>query len=75
MTGLASRFPVLTDQRKSGFTVIKPDFLPAFGDVTIITGFPEATFMPIILTMTGVTVCWCRSKRLAARMAVYALDF
>ena len=75
MTGLTLRLPVSTDQRKSCFVVIEPDLLPAFCNVTVITGFSEATFMPIILTMTGVTVCWCRPKSLAARMAVYALDF
>ena len=74
MTGLTLRLPVSTNQRKSCFAVIEPDLLPAFGNVTVITCFSETTFMSIIFTMTGVTVCWSRPKRLATRMAIYAFD-
>lgn len=75
MTGLALRFPVSTDQRKTGFPMIEPDFFPAFGNVTVVAHPSQATFMSIILAMTRVAVCWRRPKCLATRMAVHALDF
>ena len=74
MTGLALCFPVTTDQRKAGLAVIETYLFPAFGNVTVVTRPPKATFMSIIFTMTRVTVCWRRTKCLASRMAVHAFD-
>jgi len=74
VAGLALGIPMLANQREVGLAVIEPHFLPACGDVTIVTYLAKTSLVPVILAVTSDTGRRCIPRWHAMLVAIPAFD-